>query len=116
MREEDKKELIVLHRENDRVYELTPEDMENVNKYCENECLGIQFLISANTLRQIVRIMEEMERDKPYTVRGMLDTEVVTEIERQGVKKQIVSYFGVDDFQIIFPMIIKQTYNFLFKI
>ena len=112
----ERAEYVVVYSENDNTYNLSLEDMDKVDKYCENECLGIQFLISAGILRRVIKVMTDLGKTKPYRVENMTAEDVLEELEKAGIRKSIEHDFGIDDYQIVFPLIIKQTYNFLYKV
>ena len=42
------KKFLINYAEGDKEYTLYSIDFEKVKQYCENECMGIKFLINAN--------------------------------------------------------------------
>jgi len=108
--------IIVTYKDRDNSYDLTLEDMDRVDHYCENECLGIQFLISANTLRELVAVASQVGLSPPFTVGDLVSAPVRAAVESGDLSTKVDARFGVDDYALVVPLVIKQTYNFLFKL
>lgn len=97
-------------------YIISERDFEKVEEYCENECMGIKFLINANFLRQLVKSLFRGGFRPPFTNEDFSSDEYRDHLIKEGMIDTMEKMFGADDVELVSKIVIKSTYNFLHKI
>ena len=100
----------------DKKYIITKGDFEKVEEYCENECMGIKFLMNANFLRQLVKVLFDANFSPPFNNDDFNSKEYKDLLEQNGLVSSMQKQFGTEDVQLVSKIVIKSTYNFLHKI
>jgi len=114
--ENEKRYLLIKYREGERVYNIFSDDFEKVRHYCLNECMGIQFLNSAEFLLKLVNILKETGAKPPFDYSDFVSEKIKKILKEKGYYKEMEKKFGTPDLDLVVTIIIKQTYNFLHKI
>jgi len=107
---------LIRWEEDGNVYVFTFDDFGRVESYCENECLGIQFLISANILRMIVKHARKLGAPPPLSLKDLSSSKVKKNLLETGDMAKIKNDFGTTDLKSVAKITIKQTYNFIHKL
>jgi len=108
-------ELLINFEDNGKSYSFSDVDFQRVEEYCENECLGIQFLISANILKKLVKYAQESGKIPPYSLADLSSDEIKENISNNGEMTSIEKNFGTTDLGRIAKIVAKQTYGFIRK-
>jgi hypothetical protein len=112
----ENQQLLIEFEDNGKSYTFSYNDFQRVEEYCENECLGIQFLISANILRNLVNKLIELGESPPFTLEDLSSDVVKDLIVERNEMNSIEQNFGSTDLSKISRIVAKQTYNFIHKI
>lgn len=114
----DKEENILLvdYFENGKEYKIYKEDFKKIKHYCLNECMGIQFVISAELLMDLVKNLSVLNFDLPFSSADFLSEKSISLLKEKGGEESMKKNFGTNDLKKVLGLIIKQTYNFLHKV
>ena len=113
---ENIKNILIDYSSMDRKYKITTGDFKKVEEYCENECMGIKFLMNANFLRQLVKAFFAANFSPPFTNNDFKSEKFKNYLKQNGLIDSMVKQFGTDDIELVSKIVIKSTYNFLYKI
>ncbi len=113
---EENSEPLIQYNSGNSDYVLTQSDFKKVEEYCENECMGIKFLINANFLREIVNAIQSTGEKPPFTNEIFNSEELKEILAENDMLDSMVQKFGTDDVSLVSKIVIKSTYNFLHKI
>ncbi|WP_455391490.1 hypothetical protein [[Eubacterium] cellulosolvens] len=113
---ENTKNILIDYISMDKKYIITTGDFEKVEEYCENECMGIKFLMNANFLRQLVKAFFSVDFSPPFTNDDFKSEKFKEYLKQNGLVDSMVKQFGTDDIELVSKIVIKSTYNFLHKI
>ena len=108
--------LLVDYSEREKNYQIFSDDFEKIEEYCQNECMGVKFLINANFLRELVKNLQVLNFLPPFTVDDFISEKSKESLKKNGVYKLMEKNFGTDDLKLVASLVIKQTYNFLHKV
>ena len=111
----DGSEMLIAFEDRGTRYEFSEDDFRRVEEYCENECLGIQFLQSANVLRKLVKWLQDQGSATPYTLEALGSAQVAKSLEDSGEMKKVEALFGSTDLPKIARIVAKQTHGFIHK-
>ena len=111
-----KDNLLINYREGERAYFIYNKDFERIEQYCENECMGIRFLMNANFLRELVRNLLSLNFAPPFGIEEFISEKSTQSLEEKGIIEKMRQSFGTDDLKLVALLVIKQTYNFLNKV
>ena len=100
----------------DKQYIISKGDFEKVEEYCENECMGIKFLTNANFLRELVKILDELGVEPPFSIDNFKSKEFRKALKENGMLEKMEKQFGTKDIELVAKIVIKSTYNFLHKV
>jgi hypothetical protein len=100
----------------DKQYIITNGDFKKVEEYCENECMGIKFLMNANFLRELVKALFSAEFNPPFTNKDFISEKFKRYLKEYGFIDRMNTQYGTDDVELVSKIVIKSTYNFLHKI
>ncbi len=112
----EEEQVLIKFEDKGQEYTFTAADFVRVEEYCDNECLGIQFLQSANTLRSLVACLKECGIETPYSLDDLASDQVRVQLEATGKIAGIESLFGTSDLTVLARVVAKQTYNFIHKL
>ncbi len=98
-----------------REYTFSDQDFQRVETYCENECMGIQFLINANLLRQLVAYANELGIRPPYSISDLSSPAIQRKLEENHEMENMLNNFGTTDLFRVVRIAAKQTYSFIRK-
>ena len=113
---ENENNILIDYFSMDNKYIITKGDFEKVEEYCENECMGIKFLMNANFLRQLVKALFSAKFSPPFTNNDFESQKYKNYLKQNGLVNSMVKQFGTDDIKLVSKIVIKSTYNFLHKI
>ncbi|MCK5561541.1 MAG: hypothetical protein KAJ51_13140 [Thermoplasmata archaeon] len=88
-------------------------DFEKVNDYCENECMGIKFLMNANFLKKLVKSLLFADFSPPFTLGDFKSEKFRKFLIDNGMLESMRKQYGTDDIELVTKLIIKSTYDFL---
>ena len=111
----DTAHTLIRFEDRETLYEFSEDDFRRVEEYCENECLGIQFLQSANVLRKLVKSLQDQGAETPYTLEALGSRAVEKDLKENGEMKKIEALFGSSDLPKIARIVAKQTHSFIHK-
>lgn len=111
----NKKENIIVYTEDNTSYNLNYDDFRKVQEYCENECMGFKFLMSADILRKLVDNLMKRSIEPPYGISKLTNIEFYNDKEGKSLLKYIKDKLGTDDLKLVARIVIKQTFKFLYK-
>jgi len=100
----------------DKEYKIYSKDFEKVEEYCENECMGIKFLMNANFLRELVKALYAVGFSPPFTNDDFKSKKLREFLKQNGIIGSMEKQFGTDNIELVSKIVIKSTYNFLHKI
>jgi hypothetical protein len=100
----------------DKKYIISQGDFEKVEEYCENECMGIKFLTNANFLRELVKVLNELGVEPPFSIDDFKSKEFIKLSKEKGLTEKMEKQFGTKDIELVAKIVIKSTYNFLHKV
>jgi len=109
-------EILIRFEDRGQTYEFTDRDFVRVEEYCENECLGIQFLQAANVLRSLVKSLRDCNEKPPYSLEDLSSPAVEADLTQSGEMGRVEGLFGTSDLPRIARIVAKQTYNFIHKV
>lgn len=113
---ENDNNILIDYSSMDKKYTITKGDFEKVEEYCENECMGIKFLMNANFLRQLVKAFFTANFSPPFTNNDFESEKFKNYLKQNGLVDSMIKQFGTDDIELVSKIVIKSTYNFLHKI
>ena len=117
MKKKNKKnKLLIDYSEEGKDYKIFMTDFEKVKYYCLNECMGIQFLTSAEMLKKLTENLLSLNYVPPFKLEDFLSKKSISSLKKKGVFEEMKKNFGTADLKLIVPLVIKQTYNFLHKV
>jgi hypothetical protein len=99
----------------DKRYIITSGDFDKVKEFCENDCMGIKFLMNARFLKKLVKILLKAGFKPPYTNDSFKSLDFKDFLEQNGMMRSMKRKFGIDDVELVTKIVIKSTYNFLHK-
>jgi len=109
-------QILVNYESMDKQYIITNGDFEKVEEYCENECMGIKFLMNANFLRQLVKALFNADFKPPFTNDDFKSKIFCKILNENGLIDIMHKQYGTDNIELVSKIVIKSTYNFLHKI
>lgn len=112
----EKKDIIIDFKEGGKEFKFLDSDFKRITYFCLNECMGIQFIISAEALKKMTENLKLLGFKPPFTNADFLSPASRKEFDKKENRKLMEKNFGTGDIEIILPLIVKQTYNFLHKI
>lgn len=107
---------LIVYSSMGKEYVISERDFEKVEEYCENECMGIKFLINANFLRQLVKALFSGGFEPPFTNDDFSSENYQDHLKEEGIIDTMEKMFGAGDVELVAKIVIKSTYNFLHKI
>jgi len=110
------KNILIKYSSLGKNYIISQGDFEKVEKYCENECMGIKFLMNANFLRDLVRVLIDLGCEPPFTNNDFTSKEYKKSLKERELLNSMEKKFGTDDIELVSKIVIKSTYNFIHKI
>lgn len=113
---ENEKKLVIDYKDGEKNYQIFSDDFERIRYYCLNECMGIQFTISAEFLKKMVENLMVFKIEMPFSEKEFLSDINVEALKKDGAWEQMQKDFGTEDLKMVVRLVVKQTYNFLHKI
>ena len=111
----NKENVLIDYSLTDKQYIISQGDFEKVEEYCENECMGIKFLMNAAFLKKLVRSLLFANFQPPFTTEDFKSEKFRKFLKDNGIIELMQNQFGTDDVELIAKIVIKSTYNFLHK-
>jgi len=109
------KKLLIKFKDRDKEFNFFEEDFDRIKYYCLNECMGIQFMVSAEFIISLVKNLKSLGIKPPFEENHFLSKESIDFLEKSGELKKMENNFGTKDLKVVLPLAIKQSYNFLHK-
>ena len=97
-------------------YLISGQDFKRVEEYCENECMGIKFLMNANFLRELVSSLFAAGFKPPFSNDDFESRKFSSHLKQNGIMESMEKKFGTDNVELVSKIVVKSTYNFLHKI
>jgi hypothetical protein len=97
-------------------YPISNNDFQKVEEYCENECMGIKFLMNANFLLELVKSLFSAGFTPPFVNDDFESEKFKDFINESGLIDSMEKQFGTTNVELVSKIVIKSTYNFLHKI
>lgn len=94
-------------------YKISYLDFEKVNDYCENECMGIKFLMNANFLKKLVKSILFADFSLPFTLEDFKSEKYRKFLNDNGMLESMRKLYGTDDVELVTKLIIISTHEFL---
>ncbi|MBN2010058.1 hypothetical protein JW960_12005 [candidate division KSB1 bacterium] len=111
----DSDQVLIEFEDRGECYRFSYRDFNQVEAYCENECMGIQFLINANLLRKLVNFLLKLDDTPPYSLDDLSSEAVKNMLISSNEIELIENNFGTSDLRKVARIAAKQTYNFIRK-